>query len=529
METLTDFNYIPSPTGIQFHESDAFIKLVVGPFGSGKTCMIMSDAKFYCLSQNPAPDGVRYTRIGVVRGTYPELTSTTRDAIIEVFPKGFGTVRSGGHPLQGLYRFPVGDGPYDYLQTGEPWKPGYGTVAQVEFILQALQDAVDADKVRSANWSFAIVNEATSVDYAIIAAIMGRVGRYPSENMGGCSYAGILIDTNQPPQGHYLLDMIEHPKPSWFILRQPPAAFKRIASNGAVSYEINTQAENLRNLGAKRKPDDFQAWSKEKQQKFLHDKGLDYYRNQVDYWCTRGREDMVDSLFCMLDVPVKDGKPVFSLFNYDTHVLREDAEPTPYKGVICGYDTSGIHPACVFLQEQRGRWVVLDELYGEDMGMEAFLEQALMPLVTEKYVHCDLVVACDPANARDSYTGQSPSAHLEARGLRVEMPRTNDPKTRINTVESMLNKNAGGLVINPRCNLLITAMQGGYHYRRLRVMGAIEEAYDPRPEKNTSSHIADALQYACLHIMREGVSSSQDLYPLLQQMAKRREILRRAM
>ena len=109
MPTIADFNYVPSATGLKFHESDAFVKLVDGPFGSGKTCMIMNDAKYYCLAQAPAPDGVRYTRIGVVRGTYPELTSTTRNSILEVFPEQFDTVRSAGSPILGHYRFPVGD------------------------------------------------------------------------------------------------------------------------------------------------------------------------------------------------------------------------------------------------------------------------------------------------------------------------------------------------------------------------------------------------------------------------------------
>ena len=167
MTAIADFNYVPSPTGVKFHESDAFVKLVDGPFGSGKTCMIMNDAKYYCLSQAPASDGVRYTRIGVVRGTYPELTSTTRNSILEVFPEKFGTVRSAGSPILGHYRFPVGDGPYDYLAEGRPWHEGDGTIADVEFALQALQTAQDAEKIKSANWTFAIINEATSVDYEV--------------------------------------------------------------------------------------------------------------------------------------------------------------------------------------------------------------------------------------------------------------------------------------------------------------------------------------------------------------------------
>lgn len=529
MDLIPDFNYIPSPTGLRFHDSDAFVKLVVGPYGSGKTCMIMSDAKFYCLSQAPARDGVRYTRIGVIRGTYPELVSTTRGSIMEVFPKEFGTIRLGGAPLRGVYRFPVGDGPYDYLASGEPWKPGYGTIAQVEFVLQALESAQDADKIRSANWSFAIINEATSVSFEVIAAVTGRVGRFPTEELGGCSYAGVLIDTNQPPQGHYLLDMINHPEPNWLILRQPPAAFKKVSDTGAVTYEINPAAENLANLGAKRKPDDFGSWPAGRQAQFLHDKGLEYYANQVNLLKLKHREDIIDSLYCMLDVPVQDGKPVFTLFNYDQHVLCEDVEPIPYKNVIGGYDTSGIHPAFVIIQEQNGRWVVLDELYGDGMGMEAFMEQALLPMLASRYGKCQLVVGCDPANAKDSYTGLSPSVHLENHGIRVELPRTNDPKTRINAVDSMLNKREGGLVICPRCRMLISAMQGGYRYKRLRVVGLASDAFDPKPEKNTYSHIADALQYASLLIVRDGAVAERDLYPMLRKLDRRRELLRRAM
>ena len=101
MQIVPDFNYIPSPTGLAFHESDAFVKLVDGPFGSGKTCMIMNDAKYYCLSQAPASDGVRYVRIGVVRGTYPELSSTTRNSSLEGFPGQFGTLRAAGSPSVG--------------------------------------------------------------------------------------------------------------------------------------------------------------------------------------------------------------------------------------------------------------------------------------------------------------------------------------------------------------------------------------------------------------------------------------------
>lgn len=510
---VDDFNYVPSPTGLAFHDSDAFVKLIFGPYGSGKTCMIMNDAKFYCLSQAPAPDGVRYTRIGVVRGTYPELVSTTRESILEVFPSQFGTIRQGGAPLRGTYRFPVGD----------------GTIAQVEFILIALQGAEDAEKIKSMNWTFAIVNEATSVDYEIITGIMGRVGRYPSADMGGCTYAGVLIDTNQPPQGHYLLNMKANPEKNWAIFEQPPAAIKHEDDLGHVSYEVNPKAENLRNLGAKNKPDDFEDWSVEAQEIFLREKGMDYYRNQIAAWQLEGRTDKIDSLFCMMDVPMRDGKPVWSMFKYDLHVAKDVIEPVPYSPVVIGYDTSGIHPGAVFYQLNQGRWAIVDELYGEGLGLEAFVEQALTPLVVTKYAKCQAIVACDPANAKDAYTGLAPSTHLEERGFEVYMPRTNDPKTRIRVVEQMLNKTAGGIIVSPHCRLTIRAFQGGYRYRRLRVSGSIGATYDARPEKNEHSHIADAIQYGAMYIAREEGFGEKKATHVIQQLAQRRKILRKVM
>lgn len=526
---IPDFNYVPSPTGLRFHNSDALVKLIFGPYGSGKTCMIMNDAKFYCLSQAPAPDGVRYTRIGVVRGTYPELVSTTRESILEVFPSQFGTIRQGGAPLRGTYRFPVGDGPYEYLTTKQPWQPGFGTIAQVEFILIALQDAVDAEKIKSMNWTFAIINEATSVDYEIVAGVLGRVGRYPSADMGGCTYAGVLIDTNQPPQGHYLLRMKANPEPNWDIFEQPPAAFKEEDDLGNVIYRANPDAENLRNLGAKHKPEDFDTWSEEKQELFLRDKGMDYYKNQIAAWQLDGRTDKIDSLFCMLDVPMRDGKPVWPMFKYDLHVAKNNIDPIPYTPVIIGYDTSGIHPGAVLFQLNQGKWAIIDELYGEDMGLEAFVEQVLTPLIVTKYPNCPTIVSCDPANAKDAYTGIAPSVHLEQRGFGVSMPRTNDPKTRIRVVEQMLNRTAGGLIISPHCSMTIKAFQGGYRYKRLRVAGAVGAAYDARPEKNEFSHIADAVQYGAMYIAREEGYGEKKADHIVRQISQRRKILRRVM
>lgn len=406
---IEGFRYNPTETGIKVHESDAKGKMIVGPFGSGKSCICAQDLYFYSLSQAPASDGVRYTKWGVIRGSYPEVASTTRTSIMEVFPSRYGSINEAGAPIRGLYRIPVMDGPYDYILKKEPWRPGYGTFAQVEFVLQALKTEEDAEKIRSANWTGAWINEATGVHKSIVMNLLGRVGRYPTEHNGGCTWAGILMDFNMPPRGHYLCDLMTNPLEGWELFVQPPAAFK-IDNDNETLYEVNPEAENLQNLKG----------------------GKQYYEDQINGFLRLGRPDIVEALFCMLDVPQRDGKPVWPTFDTTKHVAKKKIEPVPYGTVVIGFDTSGIHPAAILLQEYQGRWCIIDELYGEDMGLEQFISTALVPLTRrEKYSNCDFIVPCDPANARDSYTGVAPTAHLENEGFKVWLPNTNNPDTRI--------------------------------------------------------------------------------------------------
>lgn len=503
------FRYIPTPTGLLYHESDKFLKGVRGPFGSGKSCMVVNDILFNCMAQNVHTDGVRYSHVGVIRGTYPELISTTRNSILEVFSSSFGSINVGGAPLTGTFRMPVGDGPYDWITRGEPWKPGYGTLMEITFTLQALQDPWDKEKIKSANWSFAWINEATGVDPEIIEAVAGRVGRFPTEGKGGCRWRGILMDFNQPARGtrgEYLLDWMENPEDNWEFFTQPPAVFRHEDEFGNVDYEVNPNAENLSNLSG----------------------GVDYYTNQIAFYKKSGEYDRIDSLFCMQDVKLKEGKPVWPSFNRKLHVAQEVIEPLNYSPVIIGYDTSGIHPAAVLIQHIQGRWVVTDELYGDGMGLEAFVEQGLIPLLSTKYPNCSRIASCDPANAKDSYTAMTPADHLRQNGFEVFLPKTNSPRTRITCVEHLLNKNFGGITISPNCELLISAMEGGYKYKKLRLSGSMKSTYDNKPEKNEHSHIADALQYGCMYLNR-GASLSEEKSLMAARLAETRSRLRKIM
>lgn len=496
------FNYKMSPTGKLFHECDKFLKFICGPYGSGKSTCCAVDLLANACAQ-PAVDGVRYCRVGVIRSTYPELSAATRRTLLEVLPTECGSITSVGAPLKGLYVFPLAD----------------GTTVNLELDLVSMKDPADEEKIRSLNWTFAWINEATGVCPEVLIAVISRCGRYPSDDLGGIRWGGVMLDFNQPESGSWLDTYVKNPEPNYGIFHQPPAAFKRVDENGNVTYEVNSAAENLRNLGSTEEgdPEDFTP----------EQRGMRYYSNQMNAWLKQGRSDVVENLFCMLDVPVIDGKPVYTNFKVAKHVAAAELQPEPFLEVIIGMDQSGIHPAAVVMQYQKGKWCILDELYAEGEGFENFIYGILVPLLRNRYSTNSVIAAIDPSNQRDSWQAITPKRRLEEAGITAVTEISNSPKLRIQMVEHMLNQDTGGLLISPTCSMLIRGFTHEYRYRKLRSSGTAGAAYTPQPEKNDVSHIHDALQYAALLIYRGKQEDSTQVRELAQRVQEQRRILSR--
>lgn len=502
------FNYSMTPSGKRFHESDKYLKLLCGPYGSGKSCCCAVDTLANACAQFPAPDGVRYTRVGVIRATYNELVNTTRKSILEVMPPGSGTITSAvGTSPKGTFTFALGD----------------GTSVHLEYNLVALQTGLDAHKLLSMNWTYAWINEATGVTPEVLELVTTRVARYPPEDMGGIRWAGVLLDFNRPEQGSWLDTYIKNPAPEWEVIMQPPAAFKIDHPDGRVTYEVNPLAENLRNQGSKEPgdPEDLDPIIR----------GMRNYRHQIDMKLKNGREDVVMNQYCMLDVPIVEGKPVYMNFSVAKHTIADDlVPPLPYNDIIIGMDQSGIHPAAVILQFQPtfNKWVALDEMFAEDEGLELFLNSVLLPRLRTRYATNPVICAIDPSNQRDSWQAVTPKDRLEALGLFVENRLTNNPRLRIQTVEHMLNLDAGGLLISKNCEMLVRGFIHEYRYRRLRAGGTVGASYTPSPEKNAASHPHDALQYAALLIMRGADDApASEIEEMAQRLSERRQLLNR--
>lgn len=509
------FNYVESPTGRAFHASDALVKMACGPYGSGKSCFCSVEVLAKACQQYPDKNGIRHTRVGVIRSTYPELNSTTRKSLLEVLPPGAGTITGGMPPLKGNYIFPLGD----------------GTQVNLELLLLAVKTPDDCSKLLSHNWTFAWINEATSVSPEVFNTVMARVGRFPAEDAGGIRWGGIMMDFNMPTPNSWLDIFMKNPEPNWAVFMQPPAAVQKEASNGTKYYVVNDGthgfpiAENLRNIGSREEGDPERGSVTDAEwDAYLIRKGLRYYDNQINSNLKSGREDVVMNQYCMMDVPIIEGKPVYQSFNQDRHIAREPIQPLMFHEIIVGLDQSGHHPGAVVLQNQHGKWCVLDELYANE-GFENFLHGMLVPLLRTKYSTNPVTVAIDPSNRADDYQMITPKQRLEDVGLKVENDFTNAPKIRIQTVEHMLNQEIGGLLISPSCDLLVRGFIHEYRYRKLRASGTLTSAYTPTPDKTSDAcHVHDALQYAAL-LIHKGVQDNGEILAAVQRIEERRRQL----
>ena len=76
------------PTGTKFHRDNSRKRLIMGPFGSGKSSIMCQEIFRKASRQRPGSDGIRKTRWVVIRNTYSQLKDTTIKTWLDWFPEG---------------------------------------------------------------------------------------------------------------------------------------------------------------------------------------------------------------------------------------------------------------------------------------------------------------------------------------------------------------------------------------------------------------------------------------------------------
>ena len=427
--------YNAPPTVARFMRSESFFRFIAGPVGSGKTTGCLFELFRRAAAQVPGPDGIRHTRFAIVRQTLSQLKMTVLKDIVQW--------------LEGIAEFKVSDNTV-YISIGD---------IRSEWVLIPMEDPEDQRRLLSMNITGAWMSECIEMDAALLPAIAGRCGRYPSTNQGGPTWYGVIGDTNMPSVGSDWHKHMSNPPPDWHVFIQPSG----LADN----------AENIGNL-----PGGYEYY-----QRLARSKSPDWVKRYV--------------LAEFGDDP--SGTAVFrESFKMSFHAV-DDIEPVQGHPILVGQDF-GRDPWSIICQpDHRGRLLVLEEVLAEDIGLEQHVKYNLKPrLLDPRYLGKPVAIIGDPAGiAKDSLYEETSFDLLRRLGLVAYPAPTNDIDPRLRAVEAfLLQQRDGGpafVISKTRCPTLVRALSGGYRYAKMK-----NGERQPKPQKNEYSHPSDALQYAAL-------------------------------
>ncbi len=295
-----------------------------------------------------------------------------------------------------------------------------------------------------------------------------------------------MIDLNAPPEGHWIPYMrgdialppewdddkrSEFRRPEgWTFYVQPPGLVEVIENGRLSGYKENPEAENTK-------------WRQKSYLEVIQGK----------------RKEWIDARVMNRVGLYRAGKPVFESFRPEMHIASKSMEYIPDFPLLVGLDFAR-NPAAVFGQNVRGQMCVLDELGAENVSAATFAPM-VRQRIAERFPDAfkkGVAFYGDPTGrSKGQGTDQTPYQIFMKHGMAV-FPQSNSIDLRLNTVDTMLSglSTNGGpkLIIDPRCRMLKTAMNGGYHYKKIQGQGR----HHDQPHKDHYADYADALQYLCL-------------------------------
>jgi hypothetical protein len=415
MKKVVVYDYSSVPTIRLFTLSNARIRYIQGPFGSGKSTGCIMDLIRRAHEQTPSPlDGVRRTRWAVIRNTYKQLKDTTMKSFFDWFPPA----------LYGEYR--VSD--HDYIITKFPG-------VRAEFLFRALDRPDHVKNLLSLELTGAWINEAREIKREIYDALDGRIDRYPAKRHGGATYAGTMMDSNPPEEESWLHVLAEKERPANVAVFMQPSGRDKAA-------------ENLPNLP------------------------VAYYDNLAVGKTPEFIRVYIDNQYGSLP----KGKPVYTgAYNEELHLAKSDLLVTPHIDVVTGWDFA-LYPAVVFIQVHENKVKILGELTGEGMGLRRFVETMVTPYIRTHFPTNNIVGFGDPTGNNRSQNDETTCyMELEDAGYPYIKPsHTNSIMARINAVEYFLSSQAlinGEPVfqLDPSCVNLRRGFNGAYFFTDLGV------------------------------------------------------------
>ncbi len=432
--TLT---YTAPATVGQFMLDNHQVRLLLGPYGSGKTTGCIMELAKRMLEEHSDAGGVRRTRFVIVRNTAQQL----RQTILEDIRKW----------LQPVMQYKVTDSTivFDFVH------PTQGRIHS-EWMLIPLDKPEDQQRLLSLNITGGWVSEYREIPIAIVEALLGRVGRFRPLGVAKNAWYGIIGESNPPDEDSEWFIKMEVDLPrNWAVFKQPGG--------------MEPTAENRENL-----PEG-------------------YYESLIE----SNTEDWVDVHVHANYGKSLAGQAVFrTSFKPDLHISYHPLNVNPLKPIMIAQDF-GRTPAALFCQiDALGRLIVLREAVSNGMGIEQFATTLLRPLIAQYYHGAKIFMVADPAGRQKSQVGEeSPFDCLRRLGFRAYAAPTNDLEPRLRAAEQVMLRRDGLLIDGANCPLLVQALKSYYRYKRSKQTTELADT----PDKNHPwSDLGDCIQYAAL-------------------------------
>lgn len=452
-------NYEPVASLAPYFAGTAMQNFAVGPVGSTKTTASIMKVAWEAAQVAKSRDGIRRSRYAVVRNTRQQLLDSTIKDWLKWLPDG-----------------PAGT----FLKTDMTFQLRFDDV-HCDVLFRGLDDANDVRRLLSLQLTGAFMDEFREINPDIFNALTGRLGRYPD---------GLLV----PPRPEWGLDHKGNP----------------------IQGCVNDRGRPMKRIWGSTNPPDMDTFWHEylsnpppEVNVVLQPSGLAQDADWIDLLPTDYYEDlMVGKTEDWIDVYVHGkwgkslaGQPVFKSFSRETHVAKQALRyiKSAAHPLVVGMDF-GLNPSAVIGQiDPFGRLLILASLTSDGMGLTRFIQTKLRPYIAQKFPGATVVVVGDPTGVtRASTDERSCYDVLKKEGFRAVPARTNSIVARVAAVDTYLLRQVDGkpgVLLDPvETRSLITALGGGYRYKFKK-----DNSLEDNPEKNIHSHVADAMQYLCLH------------------------------
>lgn len=448
-----------------------FYSWIVGAFGSGKTTANFFKLVWLAKQQVPGRDGVRRTSAVVVRNTASQLVDTT----IKSWNLWFKDGEAG-----------------KWLATPKNFILRFDDV-ECEVMFRPLDTPDDVERVLSLEVTFAIIDEFVQIPRAIVEALSGRVGRYPSEKDGGATNWGIWGSSNTDTEDcwwyEYLYKSPEVSHYSGGAWETPDERKARLLASGleetidprVIAYflqpgGLSPGAENLDHLPG----------------------GRNYYVNLAKGKSDAWRKQFIDAEWGFSAA----GKPVISSFEPARHVALQPLKFNPLIPLVIGLDPGVTCSAFIFTQmDLWGRLLVFGELIQEGMGASRLIEERLKPYLRLRFPQARVIISPDPAANNRSQTDERSVVDVFKKHYEVKVETNNQLPIRLEAIDHFTTRSveAGpALLIDPKhCPILIRALKGGWRWEMNK-----KEVLKSVVEDNIYSHPGDSLGYAARYHYR---------------------------